>query len=130
MKVGLICPPAFPPSLPPSLPAPHRVHHRLLNLVVHTPQSIEALGVVLDLGHGQVLKEGGREGGEGGWGCESRCREVGRYGCHVDGCDELDTMVKEAERSEEGREGGREGGLTLLRIICSRAAGFRAVSMA
>jgi len=39
------------PSLPPYLPAPHRVHHGLLDLVVHTPQRIEALGVILNLRH-------------------------------------------------------------------------------
>ena len=35
---------------------------------------------------------------------------VGKYGCHFDGLDELDTMKRERERQKKGgREGGREG---------------------
>jgi hypothetical protein len=38
-------------------------------------------------------REGRREGGrEGGRGQKNMFWEVGRYGCHFDGLDELDTM--------------------------------------
>ena len=43
------------------------------------------------------------------------CGEVGTYGCHFDGLDEADTMVREGGRDggEGRRDGGTEGGSDL-----------------
>jgi hypothetical protein len=117
-RTGPAPPPSFRPSLPPALPASvGRLLLLLLLLVVRGP--VEAVGPALGSSaevstvhfvEGQ-LEGGGKEGGRGGEGGSlfGFCVEGGGYGCHSDGLDELDTMVRRKEGIGWRREGGREG---------------------